>query len=89
MPSKYAYCFVKFMEKVLSTLTCNGLDYIVPNFNEVRNKKKNEEMEKKIDKKIAKLVDESDLQPWERAEIIGIMEDAISNCSTVIFGELG
>ena len=82
--------FVKFMEKVLSALTCNGLDYIVPNFNEVRNKKKNKDIEEEIDRKIAELVNapENELKPWEKADIIGTMEDAISNCSTVVFGEL-
>ena len=45
MPSTLAYSFVKFMERVMSFLTCNALDYIVPNFSEVSNKMKNEEIE--------------------------------------------
>ena len=48
MPSTLAYSFVKFMERVMSFLTCNHLDYIVPNFSEVSNKMKNEEIEERF-----------------------------------------
>ena len=48
MPSTFAYSFVKFMERVMSFLTCNHLDYIVPNFSEVSNKMKNEEIEERF-----------------------------------------
>ena len=44
-------------------------------------------MKKAYDDYITKVT--RDLEPWEVDEAKASMEDAISNCSTVIFHELG